>query len=247
LETCGRERLLVTPRSLKKQTYARAGGALYLVIFALGWTLFAFPHISPAGGAASIHAITVAEPRLRLVSAAELLMYLCDVPLAVILYVLLRPVDRGIALIAAFFRLGNAVVGAIAVVARLAVLTICGDAGYQSAFTPGQLQGIVSMLLSVHGDGVDIGIIFFAFHLILLGYLIFRSGYLPKVLGVLLPIAGVCYIVASFADIVSPAFAAQVPAAILLPGFAAELLLCLWLLVKGVNVPKWRDRAHAPQ
>lgn len=235
---------MIPPRTIETppQLYARLGGVLYLLIFALGFTLFAYPHISPAGGNQSLaHDIVAGEPRLRLASAGELFMYLCDVPLAVILYVLLKPVDRNLALLAAFFRLANAFVGGIAVLGRLAVLLLFGNPDYRAAFTQDQIQGLASLALGLHGYGVDIGIVFFSFHCILLGYLIFRSGYLPKFLGVLLPIAGLCYLTESFADIAAPAFSAALPIAILLPGFIAELSLCLWLLVKGVDVPKWQQ------
>ncbi len=218
------------------QLYARAGGILYLVVFGLGWTLFGYPHVAVSGdAAATAHAIALAEPRLRLVSAGELIMFLCDVPLALIFYVLLAPVDRNLALLAAFFRLANAFLGAILGLGRLAVLVLFGNPGYAAAISPSQLQAFAALLLNLHGYGVDICFVFFGLHCVLLGYLIYRSEYLPKFIGVLLPIAGVIYVANSFVDLIAPEFAAKIPTLVLLPGFIAELSLCLWLLLRGVN------------
>jgi hypothetical protein len=79
------------------------------------------------------------------------------------------------------------------------------------------------------------------------GYLIFRSGYFPKFVGVLLQIAGLSYLLACFAALFAPAFADLITPAILLPPLIGESSFCLWLLVKGVNVAKWRERAARAQ
>ncbi len=80
---------------------------------------------------------------------------------------------------------------------------------------------------------------------LILGYLIFRSGYLPKVLGVLMQVAGLCYLTNSFAMILAPSLANQLVPAILVPAFVGEAALCLWLLVKGVNVATWNAQGGA--
>ncbi len=227
------------------QTYARVGGGLYLVVFALGFTLFEYPHVNASGNAASTaHAISSSEPWLRVVSATELMNFVIDVPLALILYVLLAPVDPNIALLAAFFRLANGFLGGIIGLGRLAGVLLFGDAGYRSAFSPNQLQALASLSFALHGYGLDICFVFFGIHCILLGLLIYRSGYLPKWIGMLLAIAGLIYCADSLADIAVPIFAAKIPNAIFVFGFVAELSLCLWLLTKGVNIPKWEEKAH---
>ncbi len=79
---------------------------------------------------------------------------------------------------------------------------------------------------------------------LLIGYLIVRSTFLPRILGVLLAISGVCYLINSFANFLSPAFAAHLLPYILIPG-GADLLVPLWLLVVGVNVQRWKEQASA--
>jgi len=94
-------------------------------------------------------------------------------------------------------------------------------------------------------NGFGVSLIFFGCACLVLGYLIFRSGYLPKVLGVLMQIAGLSYLTNSFALILSPSLADRLFPAILLPAFVGEASLCLWLLAKGVNASKWNARASA--
>ena len=89
--------------------------------------------------------------------------------------------------------------------------------------------------------GLPLTVIFYNFS----GYLIFRSTFLPRILGVLFAIAGLCYLTNSFASFLSPALAAHLFPYILVPSFIGELSVCLWLLVMGVNVPKWKEKEAA--
>ena len=99
--------------------------------------------------------------------------------------------------------------------------------------------------IRLHGHGFSVGLIFFGFVCLIQGYLIFTSGYFPKILGVLMQSAGLCYLINSVSSLLAPAFATMLFPAILMPAFIAELSLCLWLLVKGVNVPKWEETRNA--
>ena len=91
--------------------------------------------------------------------------------------------------------------------------------------------------------GFSITMTFFGFYCLLIGYLTFKSTYLPRILGVLLAIGGLGYLINSFANFLSLGFAPSMYPYILLPGFIAETVLCLWLLVMGVNVAKWNEKA----
>jgi hypothetical protein len=101
--------------------------------------------------------------------------------------------------------------------------------------------------LSIKADsyGFGVGLIFFGFACLVMGYLIFRSGYLPKIIGVLMQLAGLAYLVNSFALILAPAVAKVLFPAILLPAFVGELTFCLWLIFKGVNLTRWNERVGA--
>jgi hypothetical protein len=227
------------------QAYARIGGVLYLIIIVIGLFGEAFVRenlIVSGDATATANNIVTSQLLWRIGVAGELILLVCAVALTLIFYVLLRPVSRNFALLAAFFDLVSiAVEGAIAL-NLVAALFPLGDAGYLKAFEPHQLHALAYLSLKAHGYGFGISLIFFGCACLVLGYLIFRSGYLPRILGVLMQIAGLSYLTNSFALLVAPAFADLIFPAILIPAFIGESSLCLWLIVKGVNVPKWQEQ-----
>ena len=98
---------------------------------------------------------------------------------------------------------------------------------------------LTCLAIKTHGYGFGIGLIFFGFECLIDGYLIFKSGFLPKALGVLILIAGLCYLLNSFALLLSPPLADALFPTVLLPPFIGESAMCLWLLIKGVDLTKW--------
>jgi hypothetical protein len=240
----------MTSRALESspQTYARIGGILYLfiIVAALFGEAFVRGSLIVEGDAtATASNILGSETLFRAGLAGEMLTCVCDVALAMILYVLLKPVSRNLALLAAFFRLTFVAIYGVAKLFEVAALVALDRADYLKAFEPRQLHALAYMSLRVHGLGYGVSLLFFGFCCVLFGTLIHQSGYLPRILGVLLVIGGLGYIVFSLAQMLAPAFAARrLFPWILLPGFPAELGLCLWLLVKGVDVPKWEERAR---
>jgi uncharacterized protein DUF4386 len=230
------------------QQYARIGGALYLAIIVLGAFAegFVANKLVVAGDAASTAANILASPGLwRLSVAGDLIVVLCAVPLLWIEYLLLRPVSKQLVLLAVLFNLVSLAVEAISKLFLLVVMPTLGSADYLKAFDPHQLQILASLALRSHDIAFNIALIFFGFTCIVNGYLIFRSGYLPKFVGILMQIAGLSYLTACFAALFAPAFADLITPAILLPPLIGESSFCLWLLVKGVNIAKWKERVGA--
>jgi len=121
-------------------------------------------------------------------------------------------------------------------------LFVLGNASYLQAFTPEQLHVLAYLSNRLHTYGFNISLIFFGFECLLLGYLIFKSHFLPKILGILMQIAGVSYLTNSFALLLAPTL---VNIAVLVPAFIAELSLALWLLVRGVNGPAGKTQRRA--
>lgn len=226
------------------QVYARAGGLLYLVIFimaAISMGLQSKMIVSGDAAATAAH-IMASQAQWRLSVGAELIMFGCDIPLAVIFFALLRPVSESLALLSALLRFAEAVIGSVIVVLHYAPVMLLGGAAYLNALEPQQLQASALLSIKLYNYGFGIALIPFGLHCIVLGYLIFRSTYLPKTFGVLMALAGVCYTINSFALFVAPGLANTTFVAMLVTGFPAELGLCLWLIVMGVNVPKWNER-----
>jgi hypothetical protein len=229
------------------QRYARTGGALYLAIIVLGAFAEGFVAnklLVPGDAAATAHNILASSGLWRLSVAGNLIVVLCAVPLLWIEYLLLRPVSKQLVLLAVFFNLASLAVESISKVFLLVVLPTLGRADYLRAFEPQQLQILANLALRSHDIAFNISLILFGFTCLINGYLIFKSGYLPKFVGILMEAAGLSYLVACFAALFAPAFADLITPAILLPPFIGESSFCLWLLLKGVNIQKWKERTN---
>jgi hypothetical protein len=227
------------------QTYARVGGILYLFIIVAALFGEAFVRgrlIVSHDPTATAQNILGSETLFRAGLAGEMLTCVCDVALALILYVLLKPVSRNLALLAAFFRLTFVGIYSVAKLFEIAALAALNGAGDLKAFGPQQLHDLAYLSLRVHGLGYGASLLFFGFCCLVYGALICRSGFLPRILGTLLVIGGVGYVVFSLAQMLDPDFAGKYLFPwLLLPAFPAELGLALWLTVKGVNVPRWKE------
>ena len=224
------------------QTYARVTGVLYLLIFifaGLSMTLQG-KLVVPGDAAATVSHISASLLQWRISVAAEMAMFTCDIPLAVIFYILLRPVNANLALLAAFFRFAEAVIGSAIVTLHAAPIVLLNGSGYFRSLDAQTLQSLAILAIKLYDYGFGIALVSFGFHCLLLGYLIYRSTYLPKIVGALLTIAGVCYVLNSFALIVAPDAANFTFIAMLISGFPAELGLCLWLIIFGVNAARWK-------
>jgi hypothetical protein len=231
------------------QFYARLGGLLYLAIIGLGifGELFARGTLVVSGDATATANSIVLSPLLwRGSIAGDLLMHVLDIPVILILYLLLRPVSKSLALLATLFNLVQTAVLAANKLILLVPLFLQDDVGYLRAFTPEQLHALSYLAVKAHGYGFGIGLVFFGFACLVRGYLIARSGFLPRFLGILIVIAGLSYLTNSFALLLAPSFAESIQPGILFPAFVGELCLCLWLIVKGVNTAQWEQRAGSP-
>ena len=226
------------------------GGALYLIIIALGIFAEAFVRnriVVSGDPAATAANITSMESLWRFGIAAEFLALICTIALAMIYFFLLRPVSKELNLLSTFFRLVSIVVQVVAVLNLVTALFPLVNAAPLKAFTPEQLYALASLAIKSHSYGYGISLLILGCTFLIHGYLIFKSGYLPKVLGILIQIAGLGYLTNGFTLVLYPAVANQVFLAIILPVFIGELSLSLWLLVKGVNVQKWNECVRGRQ
>lgn len=224
---------------------ARVAGVLYLTGVGSFFTLAVLGSLVVNGdAAATAHNILAHELLYRLALVADIIQLPCYIAVTALYYYLFKPVNRSIALIAVFLGLAGSAMGAVNDFFSLAPLVILG--GEHPAVAADQAQGLALTFLNVHTQASNIVMVAFGFHVILIGYLIFRSTFLPRFLGVWLAIAGVCYLTNSFASLLAPEFAAHLSPYILLPG-AVEIVLALWLLVMGVNAERWKEQARAAE
>jgi hypothetical protein len=227
------------PTSTNPQTYAKIAGVLLLLtIVAGGLGEVYIPSKLIAGNDATATANNIRASMLlfRTGFGVYLVEAVCDVTLALIFYVLLRPVHRELALLAAFFGLVSTAVFAVAEFFYFTALIFLRSPSYLAGFSPEQLNSLSMYSLKMYAYGGGIFAVFYGIASVLRGYLIARSGYLPKFLGILLIIAGAGFILKNAALVLAPAYASDV---LLLPMFLAAVSMTGWFLLKGIDLGKW--------
>lgn len=228
------------------RTYARIVGLLYLVLFILGPFAFFLGRTSivvPGDPAATVSKLMASESMFRLGMAAETIIVLVEIVVSAILYVLLKPVSRPLSLASALARFAQSVLQAVSLFTAVPALLLMGGTGYLATFNPDQLNVIVLLSMNVNAFVIIIWGMIFGFHLLLLGYLVFRSGFWPKGLGILLLFASLGYLAQSYGHILVPQFDGILATVVVVLSIPGELAFTLWLLIKGVNVERWKERA----
>ncbi|MFZ6816755.1 DUF4386 domain-containing protein [Undibacterium sp. Ji22W] len=234
----------ISTRETSPQLYARIAGALYLAVIALGIfaEAYALSHFRASGDVTILAQTILAEPILWNLSAfANLMLVLCVIPLSWLLYLLLKPVNQNLIVLAIFFNLLSLAIEIISKLMQLLVKPLLTSTSMAKSFEPAQLHALANFALKSHDIAFNIALILFGATCIIYGYLIFASRYLPKLIGILMQIAGVSYLVACFSALFFPAFSNMISPAILFPALVGEASFCLWLLVKGVNLTKWDE------
>jgi hypothetical protein len=215
---------------------ARIAGVLILLTAVLApFSLIYVPStlVVPGDAATTANNIIASEGLFRLGIVSDALVFLLEIAIIVLLYVLLKPVNQTLSLVAAFSRLAMAVIQGINLLNYFFVLLLLSGAGYLAVFSPDQLHALALLFLGAHELVALIWGLFFGFHLLVLSYLVYRSGYLPRILGVVLLVTALCYLTQSFGNMLLPQYAETFTTI----GFLAiiELAFPLWLLIKGVK------------
>lgn len=229
------------------QRYARIAGFLFLVSLVAGGLGEAYipgKMIVAGDAAATVANIRNFNSLYRLGFGTFMIESLCDITLVTLFYVLLRPVNRRLSLLAAFFGLIGTALFAFAELFYFAPLLIIGDAAYLKVFSTEQINALALTSMRFYSYAGMIFTAYYGMSWIVRGYLIVLSEYFPKFLGVLMIIGGLGFVVRNFLLIFAPAYASDILLMLMMPG---GLLLTFWLLLKGVNVPKWNERVTALQ
>ena len=219
---------------------ARVAGFLYLLAnlpapFAL---VFLPAQLIVRGDAAATASnILASESLFRLGIVGLLFNSIVNIFLVLALYQLLNVVNKYMASLMVIFMLVVVPIGMLNELNSLAVLQLLSGAEYLNVFTTEQLHALMYFFLRLHGQGLNIAQIFWGLWLFPMGYLVFKSGFLPRILGLLLMIGCFGYVIQSFL-----AFLGYNVSIIFYTSWG-ELLLVLWLLIKGVNVEHWENRA----
>lgn len=224
---------------------ARLTGALYLGTIAFG--LFAEVEtreslIVGSDAAATARAILANEALFRAGLAADLAMLACYVGVTTLFLDMFRPVHAGVSRMAAAFSLIGISVLAADTLMLLVPLRLLTASPYLAALGSSQRYEASLLALKVHGDGYDVSLVFFGIYCLMLGWLVWRSAFLPKAIGALMVLAGVCYILNSISNLAVPAFARMLSSHLMDPTLIGEAALALWLLVFGAGSRSERER-----
>jgi hypothetical protein len=226
----------------------RITGIVYLLFFVtaiLGEVFTRQAGISGLGVVSTDAAATAAnllahETSFQVGFALDLISVACYVAVTALFYQLFRTVGRSLTLIAAFFSLVGCTIGASGSVFQLAPLVVLGGSPYLSVFSTAQLQALALLFLNLTDQVGHIQNVFFGLFQLVIGYLIFRSTFLPRILGVMMALAGLGWL-----TFLSPPLANALLTYIEILGVLSEGLLMFWLLVLGVNAPDGKERATA--
>lgn len=228
-------------REISPRAKARMAGLFYLVTLVAGGLaqgLISERLVVPGDAAATATNILAHEALFRLGFAVYLIEMACQITMTVLFYDLLKPVSKSVSLLAAIFGLVGCVIKTLARLFYFSPLLVLGGAHYLTAFDASQLQALALLFLRVNYHAEAIAMVFFGLSAVVKGYLVFKSTFLPSVLGLLSVIGGLGWL----AYLYEP-FAARVVTFILIAAVVGAVTNILWLLVFGVNEERWKEQA----
>ena len=228
-------------RTEKVQTYARMAGVLGLVSVVAGGFGEAYVPgvlIVPQDASATAANIVAREGLLRWGFAAYMLEAICDVALTLLFYLLFRVVRGELALAAVFFRLIGTAGFAVAQVLFFASLSTLEAAAPLHAFGPDQRNALAMLLVRISHDGQTVFTMLYGVGTLAFGWLMYRSGFLPSVMGVLVMLAAGGFVAKAFTWVLTPAYSSPL---LLAPAAIAFLIVSCWLVAMGIDVARWRD------
>jgi hypothetical protein len=229
----------LSERASTVQTYGRVAAVLFvLTIVGGGFGEMYVPMRLIVNGDAAATAKNLAgsEALFRIGFAAYLLEAIADVLLGWLFYVLLRPAGKDLALLSAFFGIISTTLYAVAELFFFVAPVFLRNAPYLRTFSPDQRNVLAYLSLRVFGIGSGAFMLFYGIAWVIRAWLMFRSGYFPRLLAILLGIGGSGFILRNLAVVLKPAYATDV---VLVPLAVGIVCLTIWLLVKGIDVEKW--------
>jgi hypothetical protein len=221
---------------------ARVAGLFLLLYAATGAAGYSVSQSLMIGNDAAATAANLlsSETAFRLAIGANLLSAACYLVVATLLYDLFRPVDRTIARLAVFFLLISCAIGAFDSLFQYAALDVLQGDPYLGSFNTSQRQSLALLFLHENARALDMGLVFFGFLWITIGYLVMRSTFLPRIIGAIAMFDGLWYL----AHLYRPLAVALFPYLVIIPGIGGMVIM-LWLMIRGVDAQRWAEQANS--
>ncbi len=220
---------------------ARIAGFCYLIVIATG--LFSEVFVRQAM-TVSNDAFTTAnnikthEMLFRWGFVSDLVNFIIGLPTILIIYYIFKRVNKLLLQLALAFVIIQTAIIAVNLLNQISPLLVLSNETYLNSFQPDQLATLSLLSLNIQTQGYAIGLVFFGFYCLIIGYVIYKSNIMPQVLGILYAFAGLCYLVNSFTMFLSKGFENPLFIYLAIPIFLGELSLALWLSIKGVDTLK---------
>lgn len=224
---------------ISQRKSALIAGLAYLVIFFLTPHTWIDKLIVPGDAVTTLANLSASESLFRVGIVCWLIVLVADAVVAWALYYYFKPINKCLSLFASWFRLLFVAVFAVNMLNWVGILQFLEGSDYLAAIDKNHLESQVMIHYEAYNYGTNVAFIFFGIHIGVIGYLVWKSGYIPRVLGVLLMIAFVGYLIDSFASFLSSAYANNEIAfwiIVALPAMISEFSLTIWLLLKGGKV-----------
>ena len=226
---------------ISDKNLARIAGFCYLIVIVTG--LFSEVFVRQAlrisnDAMATAHNIQANEMLFRLGFVADLINFVVGLPTILIIYYLFKQTNKLLLQLAVTFVVIQTAIIAVNLLNQISPLLILSNDTYLKTFEPNQLATLSLLSLNIQTQGYAIGLVFFGFYCLIVGYVIYQSKFLTNIFGILYAFSGLCYLVNSFTMFLSKGFENPFFVYFAIPIFIGELSLCLWLLIKGIDTSK---------
>jgi hypothetical protein len=226
---------------ISEKKLSRIAGFCYLMVIATG--LFSEVFVRQAlrvsnDALATAHNIQNHEMLYRWGFVADLVNFVIGLPTVIIIYYFFKKSHKIILQIALIMVIIQTAIIAVNLLNQISPLLLLSNDTYLNSFQDNQLATLSLLFLNIQSQGYAIGLVFFGFYCILIGYVIYKTGAIPKIIGLFYALAGFCYLINSFTMFLSKGFVNPLFIYLAIPILLGELSLCLWLLIKGVDTSK---------
>ena len=226
---------------ISNNSLARIAGFCYLVVIATGLfsEVFVRQTLTVSNDAlTTAHNIQTNEMLFRWGFVADLINFVVGIPTILIIYHFFKKSNKILLQIALSLVIIQTAIIAVNLLNQITPLLLLANDTYLNTFQQSQLATLSLLSLNIQSQGYAIGLVFFGFYCILIGFVIYKTNAMPRVIGVLYAIAGLCYLINSFTMFLSKGFANPIFVYLAIPIFIGELSVCLWLLIKGIDTTK---------